>query len=78
MREESLLLEDIHPYWRFNRIARMAAENPYLPVQELEVVRPRGLPPGAKNVNRREQVFDTSTNRNPSLLNGLKRRLSTK
>ena len=62
-----LLLEDIHPHWRFDRTARVAIDNPYLRVQAPEVARPRGRPPGAENLNRRQQAFEASTNRDPSL-----------
>ena len=62
-----LLLEEIHPHWRFDRTARVAIDNPYLRVQAPEVARPRGRPPGAENLNRRQQAFEASTNRDPSL-----------
>ena len=65
-----LLLEDIHPHWRFDRTARVAIDNPYLRVQAPEVARPRGRPPGAENLNRRQQAFEASTNRDPSLSSG--------
>lgn len=45
--------------------------NPLLLVQEPEVIRPRGRPPGAENIregdlkNRREAAFEASTNRVP-------------
>ena len=62
-----LLLEDIHPHWRFDRTARVAIDNPYLRVQAPEVARPRGRPPGAENLSRRQQAFEASANRDPSL-----------
>ena len=49
-----LLLEDIHPHWRFDRTARVAIDNPCLRVQAPEVARSRGGPSGAENLNRRQ------------------------
>lgn len=72
--EGVLLIDDIHPHWRFERPPpidpALAPENPGNPsnpllhVQEPEVVRTRGRPAGAKN--RRQRAFDDSTYREPS------------
>ena len=64
-----VLLEDVHPHWWFDRVAsfeNIEHLNPLLLVQEPEVVRPRGRPPGAENISRRQEAFENSTARQPS------------
>ena len=66
--EGCLILEDVHPHWRFERSSlpdpiNDPALDPLLQVEKPAVVQPRGRPAGAEN---RRQALDNSTYRNPS------------
>lgn len=70
-----LLVEDVYPHWRFDRAPVTVNNNPHLLIQESEIARTWGRPPGAEN--RRQQAFETSTNREPSLFERLEAETGT-
>jgi uncharacterized membrane protein YgcG len=72
-----LLIDDVHPHWRFEKSDASAVIDSLLHVQNPEVVRTRGRPIGAENRTRREEVFDNSTLRVPSQFEHVEGEMST-